>query len=168
MQTRAKYNYFDAEPELHEKVVALEAVCAKHSVPLAAAALRFPLMHPAVTSVVCGVVRTLHDMSVLVTNVDCTLRYAYILGPADGVAAAPTCRRACPRPRPTSSWQRWRFRWTCGAASRKRGCCRRGCRWSIRTARSERRCDGGFGRSLHADCNCIRTTVPPRHHPSGV
>ena len=60
MQTRAKYNYFDAEPELHEKVVALEAVCAKHSVPLAAAALRFPLMHPAVTSVVCGVVRTMH------------------------------------------------------------------------------------------------------------
>ena len=58
LQTRAKYNYFDAAPELHEKVVALEAVCAKHSVPLAAAALRFPLMHPAVTSVVCGVVRT--------------------------------------------------------------------------------------------------------------
>ena len=66
LQTRAKYNYFDAAPELHEKVVALEAVCAKHNVPLAAAALRFPLMHPAVTSVVCGVVRTLHDMSVLV------------------------------------------------------------------------------------------------------
>ena len=63
LQTRAKYNYFDAEPELHEKVVALEAVCAKHSVPLAAAALRFPLMHPAVTSVVCGVVRTMHTFS---------------------------------------------------------------------------------------------------------
>ena len=161
MQTRAKYNYFDAEPELHEKVVALEAVCAKHSVPLAAAALRFPLMHPAVTSVVCGVVRTLHDMPVLVPKVDCTR-----LGPADGVAAG--ARRAFPRPRPTSSWQRWRFRWTCGAAFSKRGCCRRGCRWSIQTARSERRCDGGFGRSLHADCYCIRTAVPPMHHPSGV
>ena len=45
----------DAQPEIIEKVAALEAVCAKYSVPLAAAALQFPLMHPAVASVVCGV-----------------------------------------------------------------------------------------------------------------
>eukprot|EP01052_Picozoa_sp_SAG31_P012107 SAG31_NODE_699_length_12741_cov_5.762617_8_plen_175_part_00 len=55
LKARAKFNYFDAEPQLVERVVALESVCAKHGVPLITAALHFPLMHPAVSSVVCGV-----------------------------------------------------------------------------------------------------------------
>jgi D-threo-aldose 1-dehydrogenase len=37
-----------------ERTRALEAVCARHGVPLAAAALQFPLHHPAVASVVVG------------------------------------------------------------------------------------------------------------------
>jgi D-threo-aldose 1-dehydrogenase len=35
-------------------VARLEEVCAAHGVPLRAAALRFPLRHPAVASVVAG------------------------------------------------------------------------------------------------------------------
>jgi D-threo-aldose 1-dehydrogenase len=35
----------------------LHAICARHGVPLAAAALRFPLGHPSVASVIPGAVR---------------------------------------------------------------------------------------------------------------
>lgn len=50
----AKYNYADATPEVIEKVRRMEAVCARHGVALPAAALQFPLAHPAVTSVIPG------------------------------------------------------------------------------------------------------------------
>eukprot|EP01049_Picozoa_sp_SAG25_P011798 SAG25_NODE_1491_length_2910_cov_2.543579_2_plen_240_part_00 len=52
---RSKFNYKAADEGVLERVAQLEAVCAKHAVPLAAVALQFPLTHPAVTSVVCGV-----------------------------------------------------------------------------------------------------------------
>jgi D-threo-aldose 1-dehydrogenase len=50
----AQYN--DAEPSLEvaERVRRLEAVCARHGVSLGAAALQFPLAHPAVVSVLPG------------------------------------------------------------------------------------------------------------------
>jgi D-threo-aldose 1-dehydrogenase len=38
------------------KALAIEAVCLRHGVPLAAAALQFPLLHPAVVSVIPGAV----------------------------------------------------------------------------------------------------------------
>ena len=50
----AKYNYADATPEVILKVRRIEAVCARHGVALAAAALQFPLAHPSVTSVIPG------------------------------------------------------------------------------------------------------------------
>ncbi len=50
----ATYDYFPAPDEVWRRVRALAARCAEHGVPLAAAALRFPLRHPAVTSVVVG------------------------------------------------------------------------------------------------------------------
>jgi D-threo-aldose 1-dehydrogenase len=53
----AKYNYKDAPPEIMERVRRIEAVCARHGVPLAAAAIRFPLGHPQVASIVPGAVR---------------------------------------------------------------------------------------------------------------
>jgi D-threo-aldose 1-dehydrogenase len=37
-----------------ERVAALERVCDAHAVPLAAAALQFPLAHPQVVSVIAG------------------------------------------------------------------------------------------------------------------
>jgi D-threo-aldose 1-dehydrogenase len=50
----APYNYAPAPPGVQERVRALERVCAGHGVPLAAAALQFPLAHPAVAAVVVG------------------------------------------------------------------------------------------------------------------
>jgi D-threo-aldose 1-dehydrogenase len=52
----ARYNYAAAPADVVEKVKRIEAVCVRHRVPLAHAALRFPLGHPAVSSVVLGAV----------------------------------------------------------------------------------------------------------------
>lgn len=50
----AHYNYAPAPDEVRERVASIRDVCEKYGVPVAAAALRFPLRHPAVTSVVVG------------------------------------------------------------------------------------------------------------------
>ena len=50
----ARYYYETARPAILTRTRALEEVCARHGVPLAAAALQFPLHHPAVVSVVVG------------------------------------------------------------------------------------------------------------------
>jgi D-threo-aldose 1-dehydrogenase len=50
----ATYNYLDALPEVMEKVAAIEAVCGRHHVPLQAAALQFPMAHPAVAAIIPG------------------------------------------------------------------------------------------------------------------
>lgn len=50
----ARYNYGPAPREVRERVTRLEAICRSHGVPLAAAALQFPLAHPAVASVIPG------------------------------------------------------------------------------------------------------------------
>jgi D-threo-aldose 1-dehydrogenase len=50
----ARYYYQPAPPEILERTRAIEVVCARYTVPLAAAALQFPLHHPAVASVVVG------------------------------------------------------------------------------------------------------------------
>ncbi len=50
----AKYNYAPAPAEILDKVRRIEAVCADHSVPLAAAALQFVVAHPAVPSFMAG------------------------------------------------------------------------------------------------------------------
>lgn len=50
----AKYWYADAPPEVMERVRRMEACCSRHGVPLRAAALQFPLAHPALRSVVVG------------------------------------------------------------------------------------------------------------------
>ena len=50
----ATFFYQPAEAEVAERTRRIEAVCARHEVALAAAALQFPLAHPAVASVVTG------------------------------------------------------------------------------------------------------------------
>src|ERR1700720_2135394 len=50
----ARYAYLPATPEMLAKVARIGAVCARHGVPLAAAALQFPLGHPSVASVIPG------------------------------------------------------------------------------------------------------------------
>ncbi len=53
----AHYNYAPAPPQILERVRRIEAVCARHGVPLAAAALQFPLGHPKVAAVIPGASR---------------------------------------------------------------------------------------------------------------
>ncbi|HEX2761872.1 MAG TPA: aldo/keto reductase, partial [Rhizomicrobium sp.] len=48
------YNYEPAPHEIIEKVRRIESICARHGVPLAAAALQFPLAHRLVASVIPG------------------------------------------------------------------------------------------------------------------
>jgi D-threo-aldose 1-dehydrogenase len=50
----AHYNYQTAPAELLERARQIRDVCTRHGVPLKAAALQFPLGHPAVTCVVIG------------------------------------------------------------------------------------------------------------------
>lgn len=50
----AQYNYAPAPEPIRERARRLEATCRRHGVPLAAAALRFPLRHPAVAAVIPG------------------------------------------------------------------------------------------------------------------
>ena len=50
----AHYNYRTAPTELLERAQRMRTVCARHGIPLKAAALQFPLGHPAVTTVVVG------------------------------------------------------------------------------------------------------------------
>lgn len=50
----ARFGYGPAPADILARVAAIEAVCARHGVPLPAAALQFPLAHPAVASVVAG------------------------------------------------------------------------------------------------------------------
>ena len=52
--TGGRYNYGDAPPAIVDRVRRMEAIATAHDVPLAAAALQFPLAHPAVASVVPG------------------------------------------------------------------------------------------------------------------
>ena len=51
---RDTWNYAAAPPDIVARVRKLEAVCGSHDVPLAAAALQFPLAHPVVSCVIPG------------------------------------------------------------------------------------------------------------------
>ena len=51
---RDTWNYRTAPPEIVARVDAIRAVCDAHGVPLAAAALQFPLAHPAVAAIIPG------------------------------------------------------------------------------------------------------------------
>ena len=50
----AMYNYEPATDDIRQRVGRIEAVCRAHGVPLASAALRFPLGHPAVAAIIPG------------------------------------------------------------------------------------------------------------------
>jgi D-threo-aldose 1-dehydrogenase len=51
---RDTWNYRAAPPEIVARVDAIKAVCDSHRVPLAAAALQFPLAHPVVAAIIPG------------------------------------------------------------------------------------------------------------------
>jgi D-threo-aldose 1-dehydrogenase len=50
----ARYDYREPTPTQIEQVTRIKAICDRYGVPLAAAALQFPLAHPAVASVIPG------------------------------------------------------------------------------------------------------------------
>lgn len=50
----AFYNYFEAPQDILDRVARIERVCHRHHVRLVEAALKFPLMHPTVVSVIPG------------------------------------------------------------------------------------------------------------------
>jgi D-threo-aldose 1-dehydrogenase len=58
----ATYDYAEAPSELVDRAQRLAQVCARHDVPLRAAALQFPLGHPAVRTVLVGA-RTREEMA---------------------------------------------------------------------------------------------------------
>ncbi|HET7767523.1 MAG TPA: aldo/keto reductase [Chloroflexota bacterium] len=51
---RATYGYRPVEQPIAEKTRRIAAVCARHGVPLGAAALQFPLAHPSVAAIIPG------------------------------------------------------------------------------------------------------------------
>jgi D-threo-aldose 1-dehydrogenase len=51
---KQKFNYADVPPHVQSRVERLAAVCARYDVPLPAAALQFPMAHPAVVSCIPG------------------------------------------------------------------------------------------------------------------
>ena len=51
---RDTWNYATAPEEIVERVKRIRAVCDAHGVPLAAAAMQFPLAHPAVCAIIPG------------------------------------------------------------------------------------------------------------------
>lgn len=59
----ATFNYAPASSEVKERARGLEAVCARHGVALPAAALQFPLAHPAAAVAVVGA-RTVGELKV--------------------------------------------------------------------------------------------------------
>lgn len=50
----AHYNYLPAPPDVMARVSRIAAVCAAHDAPMMAAALQFPMAHPAVKTVIPG------------------------------------------------------------------------------------------------------------------
>jgi D-threo-aldose 1-dehydrogenase len=50
----ATFDYVTAAPELVDRALRMQDICQRHGVPLRAAAVRFPLGHPAVASVLIG------------------------------------------------------------------------------------------------------------------
>jgi D-threo-aldose 1-dehydrogenase len=59
-QPGGRFDYRPAPPEVVERARRLAATCARHGVPLRAAAVQFPLAHPAVRSLIAGVRRIDH------------------------------------------------------------------------------------------------------------
>ena len=55
--TGGRFAYQEAPAEIGERTMRMDAICARHGVPLGAAALQFSMRDPRITSTVCGVTR---------------------------------------------------------------------------------------------------------------
>ena len=72
----AKYAYGAAAPEVQAKVRGIEAVCRAHNVSLPAAALQFPLAHPAVAAIIPGAARPAEVLA-NITSLDARIPAAF-------------------------------------------------------------------------------------------
>jgi D-threo-aldose 1-dehydrogenase len=57
---QAMYDYADATPEIVQRATRIAGICARHGVAPQAAAVQFPLGHPAISTVVLGLSKTEH------------------------------------------------------------------------------------------------------------
>lgn len=93
----AKYNYEDATEEVLAKVGKIEEVCKKFEIPIAAAALQFPLGSTVVTTVIAGmaapheVVRAVETMNVRIPPEFWTTLKSQGLLPAGIPVPSPAC-----------------------------------------------------------------------------
>ena len=76
----ATFNYRAASPEMMDKAARIGEVCARHDVPLKAAALQFILAHPAIVSVIPGA-RSIQEVEDNARMVE--LRIRRVLGRAE-------------------------------------------------------------------------------------
>ena len=53
--SESRFNYTPAPPDVVDRAARIAAVCARHDVPLRAAAVQFAMAHPAMTALVTGV-----------------------------------------------------------------------------------------------------------------
>lgn len=72
----ATFFYVEADPEIKARTQRIEAVCERHGVALAAAALQFPLHHPAIASVVTGM-RSAHEAAANLAHVRAPIPSAF-------------------------------------------------------------------------------------------
>ena len=63
------YDYEPAKQELIEKAIALREILKEFNIPLTAAAIQFPLRHPAVTAVLTGS-RTIQELQSNISDFD--------------------------------------------------------------------------------------------------
>ncbi|MBM7788745.1 aldo/keto reductase [Tenggerimyces flavus] len=68
----ATYDYAEAPPALVERAQELGEICASHGVPLKAAAIQFPLAHPAVATVLTGA-RSVDELDENITMMEYTI-----------------------------------------------------------------------------------------------
>ena len=90
----APYNYRAAPPEVLERVRRIEQVCRRHGVALAAAALQFPLAHPAISALIPGAISRAevaqnagHLRTAIPADLWAELKHAGLLHPAAPVPA---------------------------------------------------------------------------------
>jgi D-threo-aldose 1-dehydrogenase len=71
----ARYNYNQAPHDTIDRAIKLSTVCGRHETPLRAAALQFPVAHPAVATVLTGV-RTPQELNENVLHFDQQIPFA--------------------------------------------------------------------------------------------
>jgi aryl-alcohol dehydrogenase-like predicted oxidoreductase len=87
-QSAPTYGYQPADAAVVERTARIAAICARHGVPLAAAALQFVLANPAITTVLLGP-RTPAELEANVEATECDIERSFWLDLADADVIPP-------------------------------------------------------------------------------